>query len=126
MEGLMWTLAVRRLDGRIIAACRGPIAAPPDTDLVEVGDGADFVNKNWIGGALAAATAAELEAWRDEDVAGAAQLATLDKRLLATCATIAKRTEPGWPTMTIAQRVAAVQSVAADWRAFLLFAVRNL
>lgn len=63
---------------------------------------------------------------RDADLAASAQ-AEQRTAVLATCALIAKTTDPaGWAALTGPQRVARVQALAAEWRTFYLFAAKNL
>jgi hypothetical protein len=77
-------------------------------------------------------TATELEAATDTAIADAVLTATAlsqsdQKDVLATCALVAKTVDPtGWAALTLAQKVAKVKALAADWRGFRVFVEKNL
>jgi hypothetical protein len=49
------------------------------------------------------------------------------KDVLATCALVAKYTDPtGWAAMTLGQKVTRVRALAADWKTFRIFVEKNL
>lgn len=96
-------------------------------------DGASLAGLVWLSTDLPRPTQADLDQWAAEfeaaggELALRAEQASRAKDVLATCATIAKYTDPsGWAALTVAQKVARVRAIAADWKAFRIFVDQQL
>lgn len=73
------------------------------------------------------ATPEEQASVRDAQLDAVARDGAGRKDLLATCALLAKTTDPvGWTAMTLAQKIARVRALADEWRGFRVFVERNL